>query len=112
MQRSAYLTLRLFARLPVEDASNGLRLFSRRLLERVALESTQGFTYSIELLVKAHRLRWPVAQTPAKWFERTKGSSRFKVLKWAPYYLRWYFYAFATTWIRRGSSTVLMRDSK
>ena len=43
---------------PTTDASNGFRLFSRRVIERIAVESDQGFCYSIELLVKAHRLGW------------------------------------------------------
>ena len=40
---------------------------------------------------------WRVAEVPALWFERKHGTSRFKVLKWLPAYLRWYAYAFATT---------------
>jgi len=39
-------------RLPATDASNGFRLFSRRAIERIVVESNQGFCYSIELLVK------------------------------------------------------------
>ena len=38
--------------------------------------------------------------------------SRFRVLKWMPAYLRWYFYAFATTFLRRPSSTVTMRTAQ
>ena len=69
------------------------RLFSRRVIERIPVESDQGFCYSIELLVKAHRLDWPVAEVPVRWIERRHGQSRFRVLKWLPAYLRWYGYA-------------------
>jgi hypothetical protein len=31
-------------------------MFSRRVTERIDIELDQGFCYSIELLVKAHRL--------------------------------------------------------
>jgi glycosyltransferase involved in cell wall biosynthesis len=103
--RAASFTLYHFARLPVRDASNGLRLFSRRLIDEVEVESTAGFTYSIELLVKCHRLGWPIAEVPVTWYERTAGQSRFRVLKWLPAYLRWYFYAFATTWLGARSVT-------
>jgi hypothetical protein len=41
--------------------------------------------------------------------ERTKGASRFQVMKWLPSYLRWYLYAFATTYLRRGPATVRMK---
>ena len=104
--RAASFTLHHFARLPAQDASNGLRLFSRRVIEQIRIESDQGFAYSIELLVKAHRLRWPIGQVPSRWIERKEGQSRFRVLKWLPAYLRWYGYAFATTLLRRPPATV------
>ena len=94
-------TLHHFARLPTETPANGFRLFSRRVIEQIAVESDQGFCYSIELLVKAHRLGWRIGEVPVRWFERRHGSSRFRVLKWLPAYLRWYLYAFATTLLRR-----------
>ena len=68
---------------------------------RITVESDQGFSYSIELLVKAHRLGWRIGEVPARWFEREHGTSRFRVLSWLPAYLRWYGYAFATTFLRR-----------
>ena len=88
-------------RLPTRDASNGFRLFSRRVMDEIAIESDRGFCYSIELLVKCHRLGWRIGEVPAQWYERTHGTSRFQVIKWLPAYLRWYFYAFATTYLRR-----------
>jgi len=107
--RGASLSLRALARFPTRDATNGFRLFSRRVISEIAVESREGFTYSLELTAKAHRLRWKIAEVPAQWFERTAGTSRFKVLKWLPAYLRWYGYVFATTWLRRGPATVPMR---
>jgi glycosyltransferase involved in cell wall biosynthesis len=107
--RGAGFTLHHLARLPTRDASNGFRLFSRRVIETIAGESREGFTYSIELLVKSHRLGWSIAEVPARWFERSHGASRFRVLRWLPAYLRWYLYAFATTWLRRPARTVVRR---
>ncbi|MCX7295367.1 MAG: glycosyltransferase [Hyphomicrobiales bacterium] len=77
---------------------------------RIAVESDSGFCYSIELLVKCHRLGWPVAEVPAQWFERTKGASRFRVISWLPAYLRWFGYAFATTYLRRPAGSVKLRS--
>jgi glycosyltransferase involved in cell wall biosynthesis len=99
--RGAAWSLYLVARLPTHDATNGFRMFSRRVLDEIPIESTQGFTYSIELLVKVHRRGWRVGEVPAVWIERKVGTSRFRVLKWLPAYLRWYGYAFATTYLRR-----------
>lgn len=94
--RAVSFTLHHFAGLPSHDATNAFRLFSRRLLDAVKIESTQGFAYSLELLVKCHRLRWSVSEIPAQWVERTLGNSRFQVFRWASSYLRWYWYAFQT----------------
>ena len=83
--------------LPVHDPTNAFRLFSRDLLQRVPIQSSQGFTYSMELLAKCHRLGWKMAEIPAQWRERRSGASRFRVFRWAPAYLRWYFYILVTT---------------
>jgi hypothetical protein len=109
LARAGNFTLRHLARLPTHDASNGFRLFSRRVIDTIAVESDQGFCYSIELLVKCHRLGWRIGEVPAQWHERAHGASRFRVLKWLPAYLRWYRYAFATTFLRRGPDTVRLK---
>lgn len=107
--RGCAYSLHYLGGLPVHDASNGLRLFSRRLLTTVTIESRQGFSYSLELLAKCHRMRWTVGEVPSLWIERDAGKSRFKVLRWTPSYLRWYFYVLATTFLRRPASTVRTR---
>ena len=109
--RSANFTLRHLARLPTTDASNGFRMFSRRAIERIPVESREGFCYSIELLVKAHRLGWKIAEVPVTWIERDDGRTRFQVLRWLPAYLRWYGYAFATTFLRRPPRSVALKET-
>ena len=109
--RLSAFTLYHFARIPTRDASNGFRLFSRRVLESLEIESRQGFAFSIELLLKCHRLGWKVGEVPALWFERKKGQSRFRLMRWLPGYLRWYGYAFATTYLLRGPKTVTLKSS-
>lgn len=99
--RGASWSLHWLAGLPIRDASNGFRMFSRRALQTIPVESTVGFTYSLELTAKCHRLGWRMAEVPARWRERSKGSSRFKVFAWLLPYLRWYAYIFATTWLFR-----------
>jgi hypothetical protein len=76
------------------------------VLDEIPIESKVGFAYSIELLVKAHRLRWPIAEVPVSWFERKAGKSRFRTLGWLPQYSRWVFYALATTFLMRGPDSV------
>src|SRR5215469_12682749 len=105
------LSLYYLTRLPTRDATNGFRLFSRRVLDQVAIESDRGFCYSIELLVKCHRLGWPIAEVAAQWHERIHGTSRFRVLQWLPAYGRWYLYALATTYLRRSARTVRLKHA-
>lgn len=107
--RAGNFTLHHFARLPTRDATNGFCLFARRVFDEIAVESNKGFCYSIELVVKCHRLGWHISEVPAQWFERAHGTSRFQVIKWLPAYLRWYLYAFATTYLRRSPSTVQLK---
>lgn len=107
--RVSSLVLRKLARLPATDASNGFRLFSRRVIEAIPVESTEGFAYSIELLVKCHRLGWPICEVPAAWRQRQRGQSRFRVLRWLPQYFVWFRYAFATTYLLRGPGSVSLR---
>lgn len=105
LRLTAFVMWRI-ARVPTRDATSGLRLFSRRVIDRIPVESRAGFAYSIELLVKAHRLGWPIAEVPFLWRERTAGASRFRVFAWAPQYLKWVWYALETTLLGRGPQTV------
>jgi glycosyltransferase involved in cell wall biosynthesis len=99
--RTASFTLYFLSSIPVRDASNGFRLFSRKLLKQIKIESKVGFAYSLELLVKCHRLKKNIVEIPARWEERSEGESRFKVFKWLPQYLKWYIYGLSTTWLKR-----------
>ena len=99
--RLASSTLFFFSSIPVRDASNGFRLFSRKLINLVEIESTMGFAYSLELLAKCNRMGLKIKEIPAQWEERSHGSSRFKIIKWLPDYIKWYFYGLGTTWLRK-----------
>jgi glycosyltransferase involved in cell wall biosynthesis len=109
--RLGTFALHRLARLPLHDNTNAFRLFSRRLLDTVEIESRHGFTFSIELLAKAIRLGWPVAEVAAQWFERDDKPSRFRVVAWIPHYLKWLAYALATAWLGRGPETVRRKGS-
>lgn len=99
--RTASITLYYLSSIPVKDASNGFRLFSRELINKITIESKVGFAYSLELLSKCNRLGMKISEVPADWEERSVGSSRFKLFKWLPQYLKWYIYGLATTWLKK-----------
>lgn len=109
--RVASFTLHHLARVPVRDSTNSFQMFTRRVIDSVEIESRIGFTFSIELLVKTVRLGWRAGEIPALWREREDRPSRFKILRWMPAYLRWYAFAFATTWLRRPAAAVRRRPS-
>jgi dolichol-phosphate mannosyltransferase len=94
--RTVSFTLHAFTGFPIHDATNGFRLYSRRILTKYPVESTMGFVSSLELTAKAHRGGELITEIPAVWFERTGSKGRFRILEWAPDYLKWYFYIFQT----------------
>lgn len=108
MVRGAAWFLCHIGRVPTHDATNGFRLFAGELVQSIPIQSTSGFTYSIEYLVKCHRLGWRISEVPVEWHERRHGRSRFQVLRWAPAYTRWVLYALATTYLRRGPRSVTL----
>ena len=94
LSRNAGRTLYWFARVGTRDATNSFKAYSRSFVERVGIESEDGFEIGLELTAKARRLRLPVAEIPTIWLDRPAGVSNFKVAKWLPKYLRWYRFAF------------------
>ena len=94
MSRVAGLTLHWFARVPTHDATSNFKLYSRRFLDAVRIESTAGFELALELTVKATLQRRRIAETPTTWRDRTAGQSNFKLRQWLPHYLHWYRLAF------------------
>lgn len=110
LTRTSAFVLFHVARVPTHDPSNGFRLFSRRVLETIPVESTVGFTYSLELLAKCHRLGWRIGEVPVAWYERKNGTSRFRVLRWMPHYLIWFFYCFGTAMGLKEQSGVRLKD--
>jgi glycosyltransferase involved in cell wall biosynthesis len=104
MSRTAGLTLHWFAGVPTHDPTNNFKLYSRRFLEGVTIESTAGFELALELTVKATVARRRVAEVPTTWRDRTAGQSNFKLRKWLPHYLHWYWAAFRGRLTRRRAS--------
>jgi hypothetical protein len=106
MSRTAGLTLHWFAGVPTHDPTNNFKIYSRRFLDSVTIESTAGFELALELTVKATIAGRRVAEVPTTWRDRTAGQSNFKLRKWLPHYLHWYRVAFAGTlkrWHRRAA---------
>jgi dolichol-phosphate mannosyltransferase len=95
LSRSAGRIVYSLAGVGTHDPTNSFKAYSKSFLEKVKIESRSGFEIGIELVSKAHRLRLPVAEIPTIWLDRTEGSSKFLLAKWAPKYLPWFFNCFA-----------------
>ena len=94
LSRAAGLSLHWFAGVPIHDATNNFKLYSRGFLDATPIESEAGFELAIELSVKATLQGRRLAEVPTTWRDRTGGESRFRLRKWLPHYLRWYLDAF------------------
>jgi glycosyltransferase involved in cell wall biosynthesis len=94
LSRAAGLSLHWLARVGTRDATNSFKAYSRAFVQEVGIESDSGFEVGLELVAKARRRRLPVAEIPTIWLDRTFGLSNFRLAKWVPRYLHWYFYAF------------------
>ncbi len=92
LSSTAGRSLHLLTRLPVHDATNSFRLYSRDLLRSVEIESKGGFEVGLELTVKAYLQGRRLGEVPTTWRERATGESKFNFRKWLPSYLRWYLY--------------------
>jgi glycosyltransferase involved in cell wall biosynthesis len=92
LSSTAGRSLHLLTRLPVHDATNSFRLYSRDFIRSVRIESNGGFEIGLELTVKAYLQGRRLGEVPTTWRERASGESKFNFRKWLPSYLRWYFY--------------------
>src|SRR3954454_13175476 len=101
MSRTAGLTLHWFGGVATHDPTNNFKLYSRRYLDSITIQSTAGFELALELTVKATLADRRVAEVPTTWRDRTAGKSNFKLRKWLPHYLHWYRVAFMARLRRR-----------
>ena len=109
MSRTAGLTLHWFGGVATHDPTNNFKLYARRFLDATTIESEAGFELALELTVKATLERRRVAEVPTTWRDRTAGQSNFKLRKWLPHYMHWYWVAMRSRLgrrprLRRGSA--------
>jgi dolichol-phosphate mannosyltransferase len=91
LSRTAGLTLHWFGGVPIHDSTSNFKLYSRPFLDSVTIESTAGFELALELSVKATLAGRRLAEVPTVWRDRTTGTSNFKLRKWLPHYVHWYW---------------------
>jgi glycosyltransferase involved in cell wall biosynthesis len=94
ISRLAGLSLYYLTAVPTHDITNSFKMYNKSFLNQIKIESDGGFEIGMEICVKAFVAGKKIGEIPSIWKDRTKGKSKFKILKWLPKYLKWYFYAF------------------
>lgn len=93
LSRLAGTSLYYLRGVPTHDVTNNFKLYDKALLDQITIESKGGFEVAMEITVKAFKLGAKIEEVPSTWKDRTAGESSFKLWKWLPSYLHWYWYA-------------------
>lgn len=93
MSHIAGVSLYYMRRFPTHDVTNNFKLYDKAFLDRITIESSGGFEIGMEITVKAFKAKRKIMELPSTWRDRAAGQSNFKLWKWLPSYLRWYFLA-------------------
>ena len=94
LSRLAGISLFYLRRIPTHDATNAFKIYDAEMLRGLTIESQGGFELNLELTVKGFLRGHAIAEVPSVWKDRAAGESRFRLWKWLPSYLYWYFKAF------------------
>ena len=69
---------RIVTGVPVRDATGGFKCFRRRVLEAIDLTKihSSGYTFQIEMTMRAHSKGFRIKEVPIIFYDRTKGVSK------------------------------------
>lgn len=94
LSKAAGLTLYYFFHVSTHDATNAFKMYRKKIFNNIKIESTGGFEYSLEIVLKAHKLGYKIREIPTVWRDREAGKSNFKLVKWLPNYINSYLFIF------------------
>lgn len=95
LSRLAGVSLHYLAGIPTHDITNSYKMYTKKVLSDIKIESAGGFEIGMEIVVKAFLKGYRIGEVPSVWRDRTAGESRFLLKKWLPKYMRWYMLAFS-----------------
>ncbi|MBI5454761.1 MAG: glycosyltransferase [Deltaproteobacteria bacterium] len=93
LSRLAGVSLHHIAGIPTRDITNSYKMYTKKVLSDIRIESKGGFEIGMEIVVKAFLKGYRIGEVPSVWRDRTAGESRFLLKKWLPKYMRWYMLA-------------------
>jgi len=82
--------------IPLTDLTNGFKMYRKEVLQHIPIESTGGWEFTMELMLKARDAGYRIAEVPTISRARRYGKSKFLFAKWLPKYLRWYWYGLSS----------------
>lgn len=91
--RVAGALLKFLAGIPTFDPTNSYKLYSRKVFDKIELESTISFSVTLEIVVKAYVKGFRIVEIPTVWRDRQNGKTNFKLTQSLVAYLPWFFYA-------------------
>ncbi len=100
LSRTAGLTLNYLIGIPTHDVTNSFKMYTKKVLDDIQIESTGGFELGMEILIKAFFKNYKITEVPCIWRDRERGSSNFQLRKWLPKYIYWYLYACRNSFIK------------
>lgn len=83
------IILNILFRLGTNDPTNMFKAYSSNFLKNVKVESKNGFTLGLEMVVKAKLNNASIGEMPTIWIDRTHGISKFNMKKYLPSYIYW-----------------------
>jgi len=81
-------------------------MYRRSMLQRLQLESQHGFEISLEITVRAFLTGYRIREIPTTWRDRVRGRSKFRLARWLPRYLPWYWLGLRQGLFHAGSRPV------
>tara|TARA_B100000941_G_scaffold290737_1_gene274424 strand:+ start:1041 stop:1736 length:696 start_codon:yes stop_codon:yes gene_type:complete len=89
LSKTSGIFLHYFLRVGTKDSTNMYKAYSKKFLEEVKIESDNGFTLGLEMVVKAKLYKKTIVEIPTIWIDREFGESKFNMKKFLPSYIYW-----------------------
>ena len=93
--------LHFFIGIKTHDISNNFKMYSRRVIDTIVIESSEEFEIGMELTMKAFIKGYKISELPTNWRDKSKGESDFNRRKWTAMYMHWYRVALFHHWFSK-----------
>ncbi len=85
--KTANLILHFIFKFPLSDATTGIKMFKKNIIDRIQLKSNVGWSFALELSLKSHLLNLKITEYPIKSIDRIfGGNSTFHFFLWVKKY--------------------------